>query len=68
MPIAPTTINATKVTSVDEWSGKPWIRFRIGLEISQIINTVGSIHLLDFQKAAPQNKRATIGEKLARLG
>ncbi len=34
----------------------------------QTTKAVGSIHLLDFQKAAPQKSRAVMGEKFARSG
>lgn len=36
--------------------------------MSQMSRAVGSIHLFDFQKAAPQNSSAAMGEKFARSG
>jgi len=65
-PIAATIEKANRVTRVAEWNGYPWIMFTIGLDMSQTSRAVGSIHLFDFQKAAPQNRRAAMGVKFAR--
>lgn len=67
-PIPTTTANAKRVTRVAEWNGYPWMRLTIGLDMSQTARAVGSIHLLDFQNAAPQKSKAATGEKLARSG
>ena len=44
------------------------MRFTMGLEMSHTRMAVGSIHLFDFQNAAPQNRSAAMGEKFARSG